>query len=473
MKHELPETEPVVLHDLFGMRPGKVIFIGLIILILLLIFLLCFLPGIVKGGRYVAFSSPFSSVAVLTDGKYLSSTDGSRVFLSSGEHELVYVKDGVEVGRENIRIDHPVFFTLFVRRSLDHEIAITATEDIYKRAYERAIQDAVHYSAVLDYDEFYNYRPLITAFAKDAIASGRRDVSDEIFTLASFVTSQVMLDDLEMAIGLLEEAGVTHESAQLDSLLAEIPDILVSSGSWNLTRSNIKQVPSLTSDGFYEYDDTLFTIGESTEKSIQGAAIKPVTVEVEEFEIKGHPVSEYEYALFVQENPKWAKTNASALIEEGLVDEHYLDGIYLTTVTRSERPVRNISFHASSAYIDWLNSRSDEYEYFLPSEAEFEVAALSADSRSYQLSLISTDTDTSTPSSLLGGLWEFTRDHYVPLSRVTDGYRDLISLDEADVIIKGGSYVNDPARVTAQTTGVMAKDTCSEYTGMRIARRER
>lgn len=470
MKHELPETEPVVLHEIFGMRPGKAIFIGLIIAAVLIIFLICFLPGILKGGRYVSFSSAYSSVGIISDGKYIGSTDGTRFFISSGEHQLTYIKDGETVGTESIKVDHPVFFTLFVRRTLDHEISISPSAEIIERAYERALSDAVLYSAVTDYDEFYNYRPFFTYFAMDAVANSESNVSDKLFTLASFVTSEVMYQDLQSAISLLEENNVSYSSSELSALLSEIPEILSENGTWSFNAVNGRQVPH-TDGTWYDYTADEITIGKSSPVSVAGAATMPLEVETEAFEINGHMVSEYEYALFAEANPYWAKSNIDTLVTDGMADEHYLDGIYLTTATRSERPVRNISWYAAKAYTEWLSENDSEYEYFLPSEAQFEVVALSTASKSYQTSLISTDTDTTLPSSVMGGLWEFTSTHYVPLARLTDKYSELVKTEEADIIIKGGSYIN--SSVTAADTGIMAKDSTSEYAGIRVARRAR
>lgn len=472
MKHELPETEPVVLHEILGMRPGKAIFIGLIIAAVLIIFLLFFLPGIVKGGRYVSFSSSYTSVGILDSGRYIGSTDGTKFFMTSGEHQLTYIKDGETIGEETLRIDHPVFFTLFVRRTLDHAITVSPSTAIIERAYERALEDAVLYSAVTDYDEFYNYRPLITAFAEDAIANGEQEVADEIFTLASFVTSDMMYADLQSAIKVLEENGISYTSPELEIVLEAIPSILAGTGAYQLDTVNGRQVPHI--DGsWYDYTADEITIGKTSPVSVAGAATMPYEVETAAFEICGRMVSEYEYALFVEANPYWSRSNIDVLVSDGVADEHYLDGIYLTTATRSERPVRNISWYAAMAYTEWLSLNDSEYEYFLPSEAEFEIVALSTAGKNYQTTLISTDSDTSLPSSVMGGLWEFTSSHYVPLSRLTDRYSELVRTEEADIIIKGGSYINKAASVSAADTGIMTKDSTSEYAGIRVARREK
>ena len=181
-------------------------------------------------------------------------------------------------------------------------------------------------------------------------------------------------------------------------------------------------------------------------------------------------VTEYEYALFVEENPYWSRANLNALIEDGMVDENYLKGIPLSSSVISTRPIRNISYHAAEAYCAWLSEENGK-EYALPSEAEWYVAALSAYDKPYSASLLTLDNNFSSPSSMMGGLWEMTGTPYIPLSRVSD-YTYATELGKLypfdDIIVKGGSYINQPSDITIDTVGALSRDMCSEYVGFRI-----
>ena len=74
---------------------------------------------------------------------------------------------------------------------------------------------------------------------------------------------------------------------------------------------------------------------------------------------------------------------------------------------------------------------------------------------------------------MLGLLWEFTSTPFIPLSRITD-YDKIINLGNMygydDVIVKGGSYVSDPASISIDTGGITSKSTCSEFCGLRLAK---
>ncbi len=104
-------------------------------------------------------------------------------------------------------------------------------------------------------------------------------------------------------------------------------------------------------------------------------------------------------------------------------------------------------------------------EVMLPSNNEIELA-LSASNREYQKSLFM-PSNILTPIALLGGVWELTRDEYIPLTRYLQRTIEDKELIE-DVIIKGGSYLNNAATVDKASIGVMKKNQCSATTGFRI-----
>ena len=74
--------------------------------------------------------------------------------------------------------------------------------------------------------------------------------------------------------------------------------------------------------------------------------------------------------------------------------------------------------------------------------------------------------------NMRGQLWEFTQSAYIPLSRVVGyelGEELAIEFPYDDVVIKGGSYINDESKISISTVGVTSKNSCSEYVGFRIA----
>ena len=150
-------------------------------------------------------------------------------------------------------------------------------------------------------------------------------------------------------------------------------------------------------------------------------------------------------------------------------------------------PVSDISWYDLQEffrkYNEWLLSshvdavpRIDNVPAFLrlPTEAEWTAAAISAQHKGYTSSLLSIDNDTSAPSAMMGQLWEFTSDAFIPLSRLID-QAEVERLSQLypydDVIVKGGSWINTPDTVSPDTVGVMDRSACSVYAGFRIGTR--
>ena len=463
-KKVLPEVEPVVLDKICGIRAGLFILIAAIVGLIVLFFLVFMLPGILNGGSYVSFNSNLHDVGVRLDGKYLGTVEDGRYYIPAGEHNVEYIHDGKTLKTETINVKKHIFFTILRHPGMDVDVEIQATEELEETIRENFIRDIAMWTKSSDYNEFYNYPPLVKDFAEDAVSLSFGNVESEMLYALMHISSSAAADDFNNGYAILKEAGY-----KLPALDFNLDDLFNGNGIGNAKAETNAKPESAYYKEFHFYDGGEITLGRSGKAVYPETNTYPVKVEVEPFALAHHAVTEYEYALFLEDNPEWKIENRKELIEKGLVDEFYLEGVFASTSFISNKPVRNISWYAAKAYTEWASDVTGEV-FYLPSEAEWTYAALSAQGAPYATNINYRSADHEHPSAMLGGLWEMTDTSYMPLSRLV-GYSEAttLSTDFDDIIVKGGSYMN--SGIDEMTVGVQERSTCSEYTGFRVAKK--
>lgn len=471
IKHKLPEVEEVKLKPLFGLRPGIIIVIFWALVILLALFLLCLFPSFVTNKAYVKFDVPLSSVAVYEDGEYLGNASTSFYRTTKGEHTYTFSYLSQNIGEAKVNIKKGHFFTLFHKKINEIKPLLNIDINLEEEVKKNFIEEIEIRSQILDYSTQYNFPPLYSNLAKDECVLDISDFSSLWLYGALHVTSSTLYSDYNKGKEILENNNINYKSDELDKVESFLSSLF---GGETITYKSIENtsIMPLVRDGYYYYPEGTIELGSGGEISNQLDIEKMiVSSSYSDFELNGTVVTEYEYALFVSDNPMWAKSNKEELIALGFVDENYLEGITLSTLIKSKKPIRNISYYAALEYIEWLNSKEDKYIYSLPSESEWTRAALSTKSKKYVSTLSLIDKDTSTPSGMLGQVWEFTSTPYIPLMRVDNSIYNSVSSNSSDIIIKGGSYVNND--VDENSVGTIGRKTCSEFCGFRVKRNER
>jgi hypothetical protein len=483
MKHtfDVPEVEEVTLPKLFHLRPGYYILVILIVCIFLAVFFIAFFPGIRKGGRYITFTSVLSESGVLVDGTYLGSTE-YQYFVPSGNHQITLQKGGVSYASYPLVVDHPVFLTYFVHRTMTSKVAKLSLDETQKLQIMRFnLEEIQKESAILSYDAVTLQQPLFENLINDLLALNvEKQVFNQYMTMAlEYISNPNMLQEAQSALqkhaitlsaeqqGILDGAVSLFAKTDAASMVGEqSQDISVAIQSTQLRFEN--QVIN-----GYAYPQADFVMGTSVKNTYPQTNEAGVRVSVGPFSLATNEVSQYEWALFVKENPQWDKANRDALIQKGLVDAYYLEGISVSTVFVTSRPVTNVSYYAAQAYCDWLSKKTGK-QVFLPTEAMWTLAALNQKDVAYQQSLSPAPLPPTSPQALFGGVWEMTQTPYLPLSRISRNYAATLSLHDQlglskQVIVKGGSYLNKPNTITAHTVGVIEPDACGDQIGFRIA----
>lgn len=438
-KIDLPPVEEVVLPKLFNLRPGYYLLGLMILVVLLLIFLLGFLPGIRKGGRYVTFEAPLSETGILLDGKYLGSAT-HQYFVPSGNHTIAYVKADQIYAETEIHVDHPVFLANLIHRTrVIPPPPVTLTEEETASIVSFLLNEVQEISKSLEYPPQFPYQPVYANLHNDLEALQLRNSQPIIDLALSFISNDTMKSDAERFF------PVETKSAPIQAGIQELPPV---------GKPITLDAGNLTIEG-YSYTGSSFIMGDGITPQ---SGYAPVSTK--DFVLAKRPVSQYEWALFIQENPHWSKSAVN--------DSSYLAGLSLSPQFSTNRPIYNVSYHAARAFVQWLGEKSGK-EVFLPTEAMWSQAAYSQKHTEYDTSLALSER--SVPLlGLLGGVWEMTDSHYIPNGR-NAGYDRLQELAETyglgkQVIVKGGSMISKD--VTIDSVGVIEPDSIHDYIGFRI-----
>lgn len=476
-KVELLDVDPVTIKPLFGMKPGMWLTYLYILIIILVIFLVGFLPGILNGRKRVTFTSPAGHCAVYLDGKYIGGTPFTT-YVSSGEHKVEFKIYGNTIETASMKVGHPVFLTWVFPRKMNFDGKEGIDQSLKETIIRQFLSDVEMQNAVTAYDDRHHYPPLFSNLASFNLGTDM----DAMQLAWAHITSSEMLDD---AITAASDMGIDESFALQKTLFSDDRNqSLIDSFKGN----QVKQDSTITLDsasldaGLFSLEGRTVSTGKfsmgqvQNELNYQDAISAMVTETIDQsFAISTTEITEYQYALFLSENPKW--NDKAALMENGLVDQYYLSGVSTSLVFPSNKSIRNISFNAAKAFCMWLSEKTGQ-NVFIPSEVQWSAASSALESISFQKSLVAIDRSEEI-ASMLGGVWEFTDTCFVPLGRAievldADLHKKLTySLSrfdlKSDVIIKGGSYLDSASTISTATVGVISRDECSETVGFRVA----
>ncbi len=469
-EHPAPPVEPVQLKRMWNLEPPVYLTIIWSAIIIAVFFIVAILPGAIKSGRYYTISSPVEGSAIYLDGEYLGSGTITE-FVQAGDHTLSFDFRDIASTEIDFKVRNKVVFTHLFPKKYEVSSPYFLNDAQVGLYLDSMFTDVVAHSAILSYDNVYHYPPIFSFAVQTALAGNdSQKIVSFMKESALFVTSQEMRADYLTSLDLLNSSGVNI--SELEAVKEKLEKLTYSSEekpsslSVQNSSSYTSQIIYLGEEPIkgYTYPSQKVTIGRNvTDPVYPGVQESSVTVDVPSFTISESEVSEYLYALFLEENPSWAKESKDNLIAEGLVDDSYLDGVYPTTSFVSATPIRNISWYAATAFTDWVREKTGKTVTLL-SEAQFTAAV--AGNTSYADSITSYIDGTS-PSGLFGGVWEMTSDSFIPLERYL-GYAPQSDIDGTMIVMKGGSYVNSSDSIDRATIGLIKKDECSDTAGFRI-----
>jgi gamma-glutamyl hercynylcysteine S-oxide synthase len=497
-REEKPDI--VKLKPVSGIAPGLYLTIIYSIIAVIILFLVLLLPGIVKNGSKVTFITavPESSAvsplgtgaAVYQDSTYLGSGNFT-VFLKKGTYTFRFEKPGYISEEMNISIGGRIMFSLFFpkKATVEKKMKLASLDEYLSLR----IKDLYAWSFITEYSQSYFYPEHFSALAQD-IAAADLD-GDQLERVerfyqhtAALISSDAMFRDYQKGAEVLNAAYSSSNktvftnpehlgllNSYYGSRISDSQEILTDMPERISPNSDIFDAAvslKLLGVNYASVAGGAYTAGRTGTELPGKLDEYPVYHEVEDFFISVREVSERDFAYFINENPYWSSTNSDVLIESNLVDDFYLNGIDLDNP--KDFPVRNISWHAAAAYCSWLTEKiaaeNSDYQSLmatLPTGAQWEYAAAASDA-AFTTALSVAPAFALKPVHLLGNVWEYTSETYLPTGKalfhnIDSELRDV----DTEKVVRGGSWANEALPDILYSYGSAAPYSCSEFIGFR------
>jgi hypothetical protein len=467
-KEILPEDQ-VRLLPFLGIRPGVYLSVLYVLIIFVIGFLVLFYPGLANPGAVLALESEPAGAALRIDDVYMGTTP-CKVFVSRGGHRLDVVMPGFTPSTRDIAVKGRVFASAFLPST---ETVVTALEESAASvALTLGAAEFAAWSFTGEATAIYQMPRVLSEGAYRSGAAFGASSNDILRGAARFASTRAGLRDLVRAKVLVDNSGC---SASPLSLLSSIEDIvsylsetpgsavwlatllpkeqsdLVAGSAWYA--GQIKRLPKVSDTPRLGERLQVETGGDAVAfrevpagTLVQGAAF-PYEVALQPFLIAESAVSHALWEQFLAARPEWKSDNLAALRKEKLVSEDYL----LTLDDHALTGVASVSWHAANAFCAWLTallpSSLSSFEVRLPTEAEWEYAAKSADSEMLNMQ---------------GELWEWCVDPYAPCNFLPASAAIIEAIASPERVVRGGLWVNQP-----DTRASLPPDFCSPFVSFR------
>ena len=508
-----PEDAEVRLKPILGIKPGLYLTILYAAVLLVLLYLVLFNPGIRNHGSIVQFDSRPAGAAIYVDGKYAGATP-AKAFVPSGERIVRIEKLGFSAVEYDMVVPGRLFASLLFPKRVMRKtnLELSTPEGLLSST----VEDLSEWSLVSSFTSAYRPEPVVSGAAKVYAESAAELSHAERFLRATYLnasTPELAADILRGTILIDSGRGIVTPGVLLESLgrmidlATKYPNALFFvpglAGEESVRRTF--DAPWFT-DLVQAYGVAISAIDTGTPrfgriselegfrfidvpggKFIQGSSATgtehPHVRSTDSFLMLQGEVTNSEYARFLEMNSYWRLENIDQLISAGHVTEDYL--AEFNAEADPDGPLRYVSYHAAEAFAEWLSEMLPGYEARVPTESEWERAARIAnenaesifEQRSEAPSAVSVfERSQNRPANLLGNLWEWCSTWYLPMGyaftsldgdALEDEWPD--SYNASERIVRGGSWADTPLeRIDVATRGSYRPEWCTPFVGFRV-----
>ncbi len=419
MREQQTETEDIVkLKLVMGIRPGIYLTVLYSIILLALVFLFLFLPGIRNPGAVLSIKTEPAGAAIRVDGVYMG-TVADKIFVPKGSHTLQAVLPGFESEVSSHEIPSRVFASLFFPRRYKVEFTLKTGNPV--NTFAAAASDFASWTFAgepvstwqipLSLSEgAYRAAPYMDLAAKRS--------ADEILKAASrFTVTRAALRDIVRAKTLLDASG---QSPSFSSLADSASDILAflsenpGSAGW-LASLLPPESAAVVKDSLWYKNETAEIVSDlriTENLNIRQFNLAGLNfVSAGGFLISETPVSDALFKTFLNENPSLAADREK---EGGNLTETFLN-----ISTGNEAAA--LSWYEAEAFCKWLTEKLPpsmaEMEAALPSQAEWENAEAAG--------IFNTE----------NSLWEWCADPFAPLQFIKADFKAVNAVGSSECVL--------------------------------------
>jgi iron(II)-dependent oxidoreductase len=529
-----PDTEEVSVHlkPILGVAPGRYLSVLYGVVIVVVVYLFLFLPGIRHRGSYFTITTFPDQATVTVDGAYAGSTP-CTVFIGKGDRSVAISKPYYDTVSFTQPVRGRVFGTLFVRdrKSLYRTLAVKdsagllqwAAQDYQKNPeIPRILSDAAWAvrgadspdpvfqflgSSMSYVNQESQVRELILGAARAASRGGFLSPSSLVTLLQRGLSLTRQYDNLPAWVLLSlskTEAGRLSATPWVKDYAASYVKSLApyvrpgpasggSDGSVSVVGISFRAIPG--GDLAMGQDNDPASLGTSLDQDL----LHPV--HVTPFYPGTTEVTNRTYEAFLAENPDWAPSNTPTLIAKGLVTDGYLAGWNggKLAAANADLPVTGVSWHAAVAFTAWLSRRVQGalpgYVARLPLESEWEWASrgglrgspyprgASPGNSVFAFKGITGPSAVGASEAngyglkdILGNVWEWCADPFNRTSYLLTSFDPQVNAaieralpDGPDRSVRGGGWGNQPGSAKVWTRGYQPADWCTPWLGFRVA----